>query len=484
MKINHKKVDVSLEKRILIGFIVSTDFLKKIIKIYDKNYFSSHASRKIAKWSIDYFKQYEKAPNKHITDIYLQSKKKEDIEEQEQEFIDSILNSLSDEWENTENTFNTQTLIDQTVTFFNEKHVKLFKEEIDECLENNQPEKVEELVAAFKPLKLSDNAEYFNPLSDKEGMTTAINSRTEPLFKLPGALGRLMNSQLYKGGFIALQAPEKSGKSHILQEIVMRALRSKIKVAFFELGDLSKNDRYCRIGSYIAKKPFSRDKNEDGVLLCKVPELIDNDGEYSVQINEILYPVLTPEDAIAAGENWIRRCGSDCLRISVHSSDSTSINDINEILHVWKEEDDWEPDLIGIDYPDIAAKEKGVTDERSAVNARWKAQRRLSQDWNALVIAVTQADAGSYGKSAQGLKNFSEDKRKYSHVTAIYAINQTLQEKTQNITRLAPLLIREGDTNYSKHVAIVHCLDLGRPYMFSFEVDALKYMENDDDDDE
>jgi len=44
------------------------------------------------------------------------------------------------------------------------------------------------------------------------------------------------------------------------------------------------------------------------------------------------------------------------------------------------------------------------------------------------------------------------------------------------------LLVREGYSDTSRHVAIVHCLDLGRPYMFSYEVDATNFDDVDDDD--
>jgi hypothetical protein len=478
MSISCKKVDNSLEKRILIGFITSTEFIKNISRIYNKDYFSAHSSRLIAKWCINYFKKYESAPNKHITDLFLINKKKGSIDEEDIDVIEDLLDSLSNDWEQSEATFNVALLTTQCLDLFNERKLALLYEKLEQCIDNKDIDTANKEIAEYKPLQIAVNADYINPLSYEEGIRKALEQNLDPLFKLPGELGKMMNNQLYRGGLLALQAPEKSLKSFILQELILRAVRGGINVAVFELGDMTEGDRLCRIGSYTAKLPFSREKTEDGYMTCKVPELIDADGEPLVRFNNIVYPILTAEAAIKSGKKWIRRYGKDTFRLSVHSSDSTSISDIQVILETWRDVDGWVPDFIAIDYPDIAKNERSGLDERGAVNTRWKAMRRMSQDWNALIAVVTQADAGSYGKQKQGLGNFSEDKRKYSHVTAIYSINQTIHEKSQNIIRIGPLLIREGHSDPTKHVAVVHCLDLGRPYMFSYIVDVTGFDED------
>ena len=321
-------------------------------------------------------------------------------------------------------------------------------------------------------MQVSANADFINPFTNEEAIKKALTGNLRTLFKLPGELGNLMNSQLYRGGLLALQAPEKSAKSYILQELIMRALKDKIKVAVFELGDMTEGDRLCRIGYYITKRPFSREHQEEGIKKCRIPELIENDGERIVKFREETHPILTAEAMIAAGKNWVMRCGKDSFRLSTHASDTTSIGDINTILETWRDIDDWVPDLIAIDYPDIAKVERHGMDTREAVNTRWKAMRRMAHEWNCLVATVTQADANSYGKRKQSMGNFSEDKRKNSHVTAIYAINQTIEERSQNIYRIGPLAVRGENIDVTKNVAILHCLDLGRPYITSYVVDV------------
>ena len=129
-KVSCTKVDVSLEKRILIGFIVSTDFIKNISRIYNKSYFSASPSRLLAKWCVAYFNKHDKAPNKHIADIYIVNKRKGAFDEDTSEYIEDLLEELSSEWENIESTFNSKQLIEQAVDFFNEKHLFLTKEKV------------------------------------------------------------------------------------------------------------------------------------------------------------------------------------------------------------------------------------------------------------------------------------------------------------------------------------------------------------------
>jgi len=96
--------------------------------------------------------------------------------------------------------------------------------------------------------------------------------------------------------------------------------------------------------------------------------------------------------------------------------------------------------------------------------------RGVSDKKHCLTIAVTQADADSYERNLLKLDNFSEDKRKYSHVTAMYGLNQDPQgrEKELGILRINELVVREGDFNNSHQVYILQNLRRGRPFISSY----------------
>ena len=100
--------------------------------------------------------------------------------------------------------------------------------------------------------------------------------------------------------------------------------------------------------------------------------------------------------------------------------------------------------------------------------------RNLSQERRQgkqpLVITATQADADSYDKNLLTLKNFSEDKRKYGHCTAMYGLNQDPQgnEKKIGVMRINELVIREGGCDTINVVYVLQNLRRGLPVLGSY----------------
>lgn len=87
-----------------------------------------------------------------------------------------------------------------------------------------------------------------------------------------------------------------------------------------------------------------------------------------------------------------------------------------------------------------------------------------------MVITATQSDADSYDTDLLKLSNFSEDKRKYSHVTAMFGLNQDKdgREKKLGVLRLNELVIREGEFSSSNEIVVLQYLRGGRAYVGSF----------------
>ena len=63
------------------------------------------------------------------------------------------------------------------------------------------------------------------------------------------------------------------------------------------------------------------------------------------------------------------------------------------------------------------------------------------------------------------MKNFSESKTKNAEVTAMIAMNQTKEQKEDNILRLDMLAVRDGAK--PPEVRILQCLEIGKPYITS-----------------
>ena len=122
--------------------------------------------------------------------------------------------------------------------------------------------------------------------------------------------------------------------------------------------------------------------------------------------------------------------------------------------------------MIVIDYADILAM-NDAKDERGQINETWKALRTLSQVFHCLVVTATQADAKSYDTDTMSMANFSEDKRKFAHVTGMFGINQTPPEKNKQLYRLNWLVLRESEFDVNKTVHVASCLKIANPAVCS-----------------
>jgi hypothetical protein len=111
-----------------------------------------------------------------------------------------------------------------------------------------------------------------------------------------------------------------------------------------------------------------------------------------------------------------------------------------------------------------------IAEFRHRQDAIWKGLRGISQERHALMVTATQADANSYKQSKLNLSNFSEDKRKFGHVTAMWGLNQDPggREKQLGIMRINELVVREGLFNSQNDVVILQDLRSGRPFLESF----------------
>jgi hypothetical protein len=180
-------------------------------------------------------------------------------------------------------------------------------------------------------------------------------------------------------------------------------------------------------------------------------------------------PLNTEEAKIVISEKFIKF--NKQFKLSTHPNDTLSIKEINSILDLWEKQDGFIPDVIIIDYADLLVFEGYEKDYRQQQNKIWKGLRNLSQTrGNPLVITATQADAASYEKNSLKMSNFSEDKRKYGHVTAMYGLNQDTKdrEKKIGIMRVNEIVVREGEFYTSREITILQNLKRGKPFLGSY----------------
>lgn len=141
------------ERQIIIGLITSTEYCLSIRDYWDIRFIESQTARILARWIWEYFKQYEKAPQRDIEGI-IQTKSKETKLSKAilREIQEEILPGLSEEYENTPE--NLLYLTQETLKYFSERHLSLFSESVLELKKQGKFEEAHKLIKEFKPLEV------------------------------------------------------------------------------------------------------------------------------------------------------------------------------------------------------------------------------------------------------------------------------------------------------------------------------------------
>lgn len=521
-----------IERKILIGLITSTAYIKQIRPMFKSRLMGSDVGKLLSIWCMEYFDKYAEAPGKAIEDIF-HAKKKTLSKETREELEEDFLPDLSEEYEALENVDKTYIdyLVDETLKYFQERNLEIFTDTITSLSESGEVEKAQEYAKDYQSVSASieTNGIYLDDKATLKVIDASFKESDEFLIPYPKALGTFWNHQFIAGGFIAFLASEKRGKSFWLMDMAYRAIRHGHSVAFFQAGDMSETKQIKRFCVHLAKTSDMERycglmyepvvdciKNQIGD--CTRPErecdygIFENGekGERDIK-NNITFDELK-ETYLANKKNYspCRNCkdfqsnywGTPYLReinvkgpltagqakriwkqkilkskgrlfLSTHANGTLSIPRIKEILDICAVEMAFFPKIIIIDYADLLVPEKNK-DFRHQQNEIWMGLRNLSQTERQgimpLVITATQADAKSYDVDTLKKRNFSEDKRKYAHVTALYGLNQDAKgrEKKIGIMRINELVIREGDFNEDNAVTVVQNLRRGLPYISSY----------------
>jgi hypothetical protein len=499
-----------VERRIAIGFVVSTDYVRGVISIFKPEYLESATARTVVGWVLDYWEKYSRAPGKDIEGIYMQHLAA-GMDKDKAASVEEVLASLSEDYDREK--FNVDYLLDESRKYFAERRLRLHCEQIEGELDSGSVVEAEQLATQFSQIP-SDLNNVVNPFTS-EAVERAFSDTAQPLMTFGRALGYMWDSQFVREGFVALMGPEKRGKSFMLLEIAMRALMTDCNVAMFQAGDMSERQQVMRICIYLAQRSndpkyctkmyvpvVDCEINQTGNACCdEAPgfKVFDDDGmdkthaelleaftrnpDYRYCKNnscpsrrpmvwlterKAVAP-LTKHDARRAIHKFKGKFPKS-FKLATYPNETLTVAEIKSLLATWERQEGFVPDVVVIDYADILAHDPDVSrmDFRHKENYKWQRLRALSQQRRCLVVTATQTDADSYSEHLLGMKNFSETKTKFAHVTAMYGLNQTSDEKRIGIMRVNEIVVREGDFD-RKHVTyVLQRLQMGRPLLGSY----------------
>lgn len=449
-----KVYDGTDARRVLTGMIVNNTVATRLAaKWKPEGLFDSRWENKVALWCVEHARKYGKAPGQDILTIFATAPQGN---EDETASIERLLAGLSEAYEREQKEVSAEYLLDLAGDLFNRVAMRRDAEAVLEELDRGDVKAATARFSSHRAVEFGPGAVDRPDVDPQYWADLFIEEDEQPLITWPEKLGAFLGGEFARDSFIAFQASEKTGKSWWLLDVVVRGLRQRRTVAYFSVGDMSRKQVGRRLGRRLTRLP-------------KRP------GEYKIPSD---WPVgqefpnfeIKYLEAWSQARSWgqIRKFteGENRLRLGDHPAGTMTADGIGNILKDWAK-DGWVADIVVIDYADILAKPAGQKDPREGVNETWMSLRRISQELHCCLVTATQADAASYGLKLMSRKNFSNDKRKYAHVTAMLAINQTPEEKTNGVQRLQWLARREEDYSETQCVKVAGCLDIGCPAITS-----------------
>lgn len=463
-----KKYQGDDERSILTGLIVNSRVLQKVVAGLkgERKPFRSKWSNQIYHWCEDFHAKYSKAPRGSVQ-LLFNSYADKNPDEAAVAMIEKFLASLSDDYKAMAKEMNEEYLVDVASRFFSQVRYERLKDELEEGLLRKDLDVVAERLAGFHPVKFDATA-IVDVFTDDEAWREAVAEEEDSsLVHYPGAVGEFFGRHLQRDGFISFLAPEKRGKSFFLIDVAWRAaVKDKRRTMFFSVGDMSKRQMMQRFVVRAARRPIRA-----GTVVY--PERIKKPEGEAVRVRSASVDYkerITSKEWRAAKQEILQLTAStsSLLKLECTSNSVTKVEDLRASMDEAIKAG-WIPDVIVVDYADILAPETSAVrmDIRHQINETWKALRRLSQDYHVLVVTATQSDANSYDSHILTKKNFSEDKRKLSHVTGMVGLNQTEEEKHKGVYRLNWILLREGVYYETQCVHTAGSLALANPVMRS-----------------
>jgi hypothetical protein len=210
-----RDADNCIERRIMIGLISDTDYLRKIAAVYTPGMLMTTTATMLAGWCLGYYKQYGRAPMGDIEGIYT-AHLKSGIDEEEAEGIEDLLSGMSSEHAKDGNP---EFLLDETLKHFNRQIIRLLGEECSNVIGNGDIGNALESIRKFEPIAGGNSLQ--SQLASVMYTSTEFRAREIPRPR------RLLRPWLAQSSLNMIYGPRGVGKTQITSIIGIALTRSE-----------------------------------------------------------------------------------------------------------------------------------------------------------------------------------------------------------------------------------------------------------------
>lgn len=464
-----KKLTSSRENIILAAMIHDKEALGRIVPIWSRDPLKAESSNIISQLCVDYFSRYGKAPRRHINGLARLWGEESDntaLVSLVERHLDVLREAQRGKYD-----VPTRQALDVFDKHMKEIRLRRLADSIQAHLDVGRLEDAEEVYKAGLSAQnrgAEDNEDCFH-LEDDRDLTCTFEEEDVNLFSYGQELNKFWGNSLQRESFISLISPEGTGKSYWLMDMAYRAVQQRCRVAFFEVGDMSRRQIKRRWAARMAKHP--RYPGE-----YQWPASMDKQGR--VQHSTLSFQsgmdggiVLAARDALRG--NFIKSKNS-YFYLSSRPAGTLSVSMMETILNNLEANHGWIADCVFIDYADLLAPPKGrYTEKRDQIAENWLQLRYIALKKKCLLVTATQCNREGYdARYGLRMRHVSEEKRKLSHVSHMVGINVTDEEKEEEKYRLNMLKGRDMSFKPNQFACCAGCLALGNPAVVSvFPVD-------------
>jgi replicative DNA helicase len=442
-----KAPDGRFERSIVTGMIVSTEFIQGIEPIYQEGCLRIPFAQTVARWCLDYFKQYKIAPGKYIEDIF-KDQKNSIPDTDEADMIETFLSDISNEYVKGE-TFNAKYILDKAENHFRERSLKNLTNEIKKALIGGRVEEAEALVKGYTRVTRMQT-KGVNPITDAKVIAAALDDTTgDRLFSLPGILGETIGT-FERGWLFAFVGASGTGKTWWLMLTALRALFAGLNVVFISM-EMSERQMARRIQHWINGQPTKRWAGE-----LEIPFFNDN-SETGISYKKITRKELTIRQAIQKSQALKRSAlvRGNSFKLVTYPSRSATMSDIEAYLYNLEHYENFIPDIIVTDYADKVKANDSRSQRRHQLAEIWEAHKALAQKRNCLVVTASQSNtARSEKEIKQG--DWAEAIAKLELCDAGMAINMSPDNKKRGIMRAMVMKQRDDYFDLTQKVMVLH----------------------------
>ena len=454
-------------RTVLIGMAVSDRVVARLAPQWPKEgMFASRWANLLGSWCVKFHRRYGTAPNENLEGIF--AKWADTADKDEVRLVGKFLESLDGEYRRLKKKLNPELVLDEATALFNEVRRRQTLQKAQGLLDAGKADEFDQVMKSYSTIEVAEDG-MTDLFQDEALIRDVTGDRSQDvLFQMKGPLGKqFFRNAIERDGFIAFLGPEKRGKTYQMLELAYQAMRNRKRVAFFEVGDLTRR----QIARRFAMRNLGLPKEEKEVKIPNKLELHKAERGVVVDVGHETkrLKAMTPDLAWEACQKVYRdRIKSDesYFKLGVYPTDSITADGVRGVC-LRLADAGWPPDIVVIDYADILAAPPGYKESRDGINATWKAMSRLRQELHCCVVTATQANAASYAQDSLDMSNFSEDKRKFAHVTGMVGLNQSADEKANGVLRYNWLVLREEEFHVSRFCYLAGCLDVANPCVLS-----------------